>query len=158
MEMYGFARAGVPGEYSPTCVAAALTTDVTNAASYKTLLTKQVTVLEQGESLLLVGSLVSETTVSGGTALVRFSVDGVGFESAGKTVSAAGFKANPRRVQVVEGLIPVRTQSRSIGRKPRQAPSMQRRYRRAIMRYCSVSAAERIAPAKWTASRKQAGR
>ncbi len=106
MEMYGFARAGVPGEYSPTCVAAALTTDVSNAASYKTLLTKQVTILDQGESLLLVGSIVSETTVSGGTALVRFSVDGVGFESAGKTVSAAGFKANPRRVQVVEGLIP----------------------------------------------------
>lgn len=106
MEMYGFARAGVPGEYSPTCAAAALTTDVNNSATYQTLLTKQVTVFDQGESLLLVGSMASSTTTTGGTALVRFSVDGVGFESAAKTVNAGGFTSNPRRVQVVEGLVP----------------------------------------------------
>lgn len=104
MEAYGFARASVPGEYSPQVVTAAVTTDISNTSSYATILTVTVNVVSLGEVLTIVGSLVSVQGATGGTPVMRFTVDGTTYLGAGKTVGFGGAKSNVRQVLIVEGL------------------------------------------------------
>ena len=106
MEMYGFARAGVPGEYSPTAASSFATTDIPNTVTYSTILTNTVTILEQGELLTLIGSLVSQQTSTGGGPTLRFTVDGTAFIGSAKTTFEGGGKANPRQILIVPALVP----------------------------------------------------
>lgn len=106
MEQYGFARAGVPGEYSPTVVSATLTADVTSTTSFVTILTTSVTIETPGELLTLIGSVVSRQNTTGGASIIRLTVDGVDVGQANKFAPVAGAKANVRRVVVVPGLTP----------------------------------------------------
>ena len=106
MELYGFARTGVAGEYSPTVVFASSSSDITSTTSFVTLVSTTVTIETVGEVLTLIGSIVSTQDFAGGNPSIRFTIDGAAYSGANNTASVGGSLSNVRRVRMVEGLSP----------------------------------------------------
>ena len=76
MEQYGFARSGVPGEYSPYIASVALASDVTVAGAYTEILSKSVTIETVGEVLTVVFSATSREALGAGGGVFQIKIDG----------------------------------------------------------------------------------
>lgn len=108
MEVYGFARAGVAGEYAPSVTATHLTSDVTSTTtSYATLISSDVTIVTPGEVLKILFTAVANASgAAGATPLFRIKVDGTSYNAGGANITLAGGKASVERLLTVTDLVP----------------------------------------------------
>jgi len=106
MEEYGFARTGIPGEYSPFVVTNRLLVDVSNTVGYTTIVTATINIETPGELLTLLGSITAQEDFTGGTPVTQFTVDGVAYGGGAQTLPVGGATGTIKRVRVIENLLP----------------------------------------------------
>lgn len=110
MELYGFARSGVAGEYSPSLLYAYLTADTTTSStSYSTLLTLYPVIQEQGETLCVMFTASSRDTGGvSGAPIFQVTVDGTAYNGAVASYVVGGGNASNSRILTLSDLVPGR--------------------------------------------------